>query len=77
VNGESWQSLGLTGAEQVTLEGVAKLSPRQMVDLKVTNPDGSTRTIKALCRIDTENEVAYFANGGILHFVLRSLAKAA
>jgi aconitate hydratase len=77
VNGESWQSLGLTGAEQVTLDGVAKLSPRQMVDLKLTNPDGSTRIIKALCRIDTENEVAYFVNGGILHYVLRSLAKAA
>jgi aconitate hydratase len=77
MGGESWQSLGLTGAEQVSLANVAKLGPRQIVELTVTNPDGSTRLIKALCRIDTENEVAYFANGGILHYVLRSLARAA
>jgi len=40
----------------------------------VTYADGSTKDITVLCRIDTANEVEYFANGGILHYVLRNLA---
>ena len=41
---------------------------------KVTRKDGSTFNFDALCRIDTANEVEYFMNGGILHYVLRKLA---
>jgi aconitate hydratase len=40
----------------------------------VTRPDGSQFTFTALCRIDTANEIEYFMNGGILHYVLRKLA---
>jgi aconitate hydratase len=40
----------------------------------VTRADGSSFTFNALCRIDTANEVEYFMNGGILHYVLRKLA---
>ncbi len=67
-------SLGLTGDDSFTIEGVASLQPRQDVEVKVTRPDGSSFTFKALCRIDTANEVEYFMNGGILHYVLRKLA---
>jgi aconitate hydratase len=73
--GVNWKSLGLTGAEMVTIRGVAGLLPRQVVSVDIAYPDGSKRSFEAKVRIDTENELDYFRNGGILHYVLRSLAK--
>ena len=73
-DGDSRQSLGLTGDDAFTIKGVAGLKPRQDVEVEVTRPDGSTFTFTALCRIDTANEVEYFNNGGILQYVLRKLA---
>jgi aconitate hydratase len=67
-------SLGLTGDDTFTIEGVAGLKPRQDVTVQVTRADGSKFSFVALCRIDTANEVEYFMNGGILHYVLRKLA---
>jgi len=67
-------SLGLTGDDSFTILGVADLQPRQDVTVEVTRKDGSSFTFTALCRIDTANEVEYFRNGGILHYVLRKLA---
>ena len=72
--GENRQSLGLDGDCSFTITGVANLKPRQTVTVKVTRKDGSTFTFDALCRIDTANELEYFLNGGILHYVLRKLA---
>ena len=46
------------------------------MEVSVTRKDGSCFTFTALCRIDTANEVEYFMNGGILHYVLRGLLKA-
>jgi aconitate hydratase len=74
VDGQTRQSLGLTGDDAFTIEGVADLQPRQTVTVKVTRADGSSFTFEALCRIDTANELEYFNNGGILHYVLRKLA---
>ena len=76
LDGQSWSSLGLKGDEAVSIAGVASLAPRQKVKLKITRAGGRTDEVEVLCRIDTENEVEYFRNGGILHYVLRSLAKA-
>ena len=73
-NGDTRQTLGLTGDDSFTIEGVADLKPRQQVTVKVTRADGSTFSFEALCRIDTANEIEYFMNGGILHYVLRKLA---
>ena len=73
-DGESRQTLGLTGDDSFTILGVASLQPRQDVQVEVTRKDGSKFTFTALCRIDTANEVEYFMNGGILHYVLRKLA---
>ncbi|MCH4152845.1 MAG: aconitate hydratase AcnA [Sphingobium sp.] len=67
-------SLGLTGDDSFTILGVADLQPRQDVTVEVARKDGSSFTFTALCRIDTANEVEYFRNGGILHYVLRKLA---
>ena len=73
-DGQTRETLGLTGDDSFTITGVAALQPRQDVEVKVTRKDGSSFTFTALCRIDTANEVEYFMNGGILHYVLRKLA---
>ncbi|MDF0543015.1 aconitate hydratase AcnA [Sphingobium sp. H39-3-25] len=73
-DGETRDTLGLTGNETFTITGVADLKPRQDVEVAVTRADGSTFTFTALCRIDTVNELEYFLNGGILQYVLRKLA---
>jgi aconitate hydratase len=73
-DGDSRTSLGLTGDDSFTITGVSSLKPRQDVEVKVTRKDGSTFSFTALCRIDTANELEYFLNGGILHYVLRKLA---
>ena len=67
-------TLGLTGDDSFTITGVAALKPQQDVTVEVTRKDGSSFSFTALCRIDTANEVEYFMNGGILHYVLRKLA---
>lgn len=72
--GASRKTLGLTGDETFTIQHVAGLKPRQMVDVIVARADGKTETFQALCRIDTANELEYFLNGGILPYVLRKLA---
>jgi aconitate hydratase len=74
--GTTWQSLGLTGVETVSLAGVANLKPRQTATISIAYGDGSVRAVDVLVRIDTENEVDYLHNGGILHYVLRQLAAA-
>ncbi|HEY8595895.1 MAG TPA: aconitate hydratase AcnA [Devosiaceae bacterium] len=71
--GESWQSLGLDGTETVTIANLTNLSPRSKVKIVITSPDGATREVETLCRIDTENELDYYRHGGILHYVLRNL----
>jgi len=73
-DGETRETLGLTGDDSFTITGVASLQPRQDVTVEVTRKDGSKFTFTALCRIDTANEVEYFMNGGILQYVLRKLA---
>ncbi|MEM9147273.1 MAG: aconitate hydratase AcnA [Pseudomonadota bacterium] len=76
-NGDSRQSLGITGAETLSILGLSgDLKPRQLVPGTLTYPDGQTREIELLCRIDTEVEIAYVENGGVLHYVLRNLAAA-
>ncbi|CDP53839.1 Aconitate hydratase [Devosia sp. DBB001] len=74
--GESWQTLGLDGTETVTIEGLTTLTPRSDVIVKIVHSDGRISEVKTRCRIDTENELDYFNNGGILHYVLRNLVAA-
>ncbi|XSG81920.1 MAG: aconitate hydratase AcnA [Methyloligella sp. ZOD6] len=76
-HGTDWKSLGLTGAEMVSIDGLADIAPKQTILAKITYPSGEERTIPLLVRIDTADELDYYRNGGILHFVLRQLAKAA
>lgn len=75
--GDSWQSLGMKGDEQVSIAGLDNLEPRQKLEAKIDFADGSSKTIELLVRVDTEDELDYFRAGGILHYVLRNLNKAA
>ncbi|MGI9405576.1 MAG: aconitate hydratase, partial [Hyphomicrobiaceae bacterium] len=75
--GDSWETLGITSDETVTIRGLEALEPRAKLPVQITFADGSVKTIEALCRIDTEDELAYYRNGGILQYVLRNLAEAA
>ncbi|MET3588956.1 aconitate hydratase [Bartonella silvatica] len=72
--GESWRSLGLKGDEEVTIEGIHNLKPRQKTAATITFSNGMTKTVPLLCRVDTEDELVYLHHGGILQYVLRNLA---
>ena len=76
-DGTSWESLGLRGDERVSLADLANVKPRQKMVLHVTSANGVSIPVPVLCRIDTLDELEYFRNGGILHYVLRNLAAAA
>ena len=75
--GDTRKSLGLTGDETVTITGLDRVEPLQEVPCSITFADGSEKTITLKCRIDTAVEIDYIKNGGVLHYVLRNLAKAA
>ena len=72
--GETRETLGLTGDETFSIRGLADLVPGQDVTVEATRADGTAFTFTAKCRIDTANEMEYYRNGGILHYVLRKLA---
>jgi aconitate hydratase len=72
--GTSWQSLGLKGDETVTIEGIDNIKRRERKIAKVTYADGTIEEVPIICAIDTEDEIEYFRNGGILAYVLRDLA---
>ncbi len=69
--GESADSLGLDGLETFSILVDDDLEPRQMVTVEAEKEDGETVRFEAVCRIDTPVEIAYYRNGGILHYVLR------
>jgi len=73
--GEGRQSLGLSGDELVSICGFGDITPQGQIAVSIKFTDGSTKELQALVRIDTETELEYFQNGGILHFVLRNLAR--
>jgi aconitate hydratase len=73
--GTSWQTLGIKGDEIVTIRGLAEgLQPRQRLSAEIRSPEGEVKNVPLICRIDTLDELEYFNNGGILHYVLRQLA---
>ncbi len=74
VEGTSWASLDLKGDETVTIKGLATVKPRQMLEAEITSADGKVKKVPILCRIDTLDELDYFKNAGILHYVLRGIA---
>jgi aconitate hydratase len=77
MEGDSWQSIGLTGKEKITFEGLADLEPRQTIQMHVRFEDGTERSVPLLVRIDTADELDYYRHGGILPYVLRNLVNTA
>jgi aconitate hydratase len=71
--GENADSVGLTGKEKYTIEGLGDGSS-ESVSVTATAEDGKVTTFQARVRIDTPKEAEYFRHGGILHYVLRQLA---
>ncbi|WP_022799807.1 aconitate hydratase AcnA [Deinococcus ficus] len=72
-NGETADSLGITGEETFDFILPADLKPRQDVQVRITGQDGQSREITVQCRIDTPVEIDYYKNGGILQTVLRGI----
>jgi aconitate hydratase len=73
--GENRKTLGLKGDEVVSISGLeGDLKPLSLVPCTIRYADGTEKTIQIKCRIDTEIEVEYVENGGVLHYVLRDLA---
>ena len=74
--GDTRKTLGLTGDESISIFGLDEIQPLQEVRCEIAYPDGSTKDITIKCRIDTAIEIEYIEHGGVLHYVLRNLAKA-
>jgi len=74
-NGDSRKSLGITGEETVSISGLDTIKPLQEVPCSITFADGTVKNITLKCRIDTAPEIEYVEHGGVLHYVLRNLAK--
>ena len=75
IEGESHESLGLDGTESYSIPVTDAVLPLEILEITATHPNGTLSTFKAQVRLDTPVEVDYYRNGGILHTVLRQLAK--
>jgi len=73
--GESRDSLDLDGSETYDISLGDDLKPQQAIEVTATREDGSVVHFVVTCRIDTPVEIDYYRNGGILHTVLRQLAR--
>lgn len=74
--GDTRETLHLKGDETYTIKGIDDATPRGELDLEITYADGTTKAVPVLVRIDTEDEMDYYRNEGILHYVLRQIAAA-
>ena len=75
--GDTRKTLGLTGEETVSIKGLDTIEPQQNVPCEITCADGTVKEIMLKCRIDTAIEIEHIEHGGVLHYVLRNLAKTA
>ena len=75
--GTTRHTLNLKGDELIDIVGLENLHPRMDLTLTITRANGQKDQIQVLCRVDTLDEVNYYQHGGILHYVLRGMAKAA
>ena len=71
--GVTRKTLGLTGEEFIDVTDLAQLQPGCTVKVTLTRADGSKELLETRCRIDTGNELTYYQNDGILHYVIRNM----
>jgi len=72
-SGDSAQSLGITGEEEISISGLDDIHPQQTLKMVIKRADGSQQEVPVKSRIDTAIEVDYYKHGGILPYVLREL----
>ncbi|MBI2758031.1 MAG: aconitate hydratase AcnA [Chloroflexi bacterium] len=76
MDGQNAESLGLKGDEVYDITGLSdKMSPKSLITVKAKKPDGKVIEFKTTALLNTEVEVNYYRNGGILHTVLRNLMR--
>ncbi|MGB9095197.1 aconitate hydratase AcnA [Erwinia sp.] len=71
--GVTRKTLGLTGDEWIDVENLTQLQPGGTVNVTLTYADGRKEVLATRCRIDTGNELTYYKNDGILHYVIRNM----
>src|ERR1700716_2376746 len=72
-NGDTRESLGLTGHEIFDIKGIASLAPGKSISVRAKSEDGKTKQFSVIARADTPEEVSYYHHGGILQYVLRQM----
>ncbi len=72
-DGESAQTLGLDGSETLTIAGIESMTPRKQLTVKAVKTDGTQIVFTVVSRLDTEVDVEYYENGGILPCVIRKM----
>lgn len=70
-DGESAETLGLTGKETIDVQVDENVKPRDLLQVTATDEDGNKKTFEVLVRFDSEVEIDYYRHGGILQMVLR------
>ena len=74
INNTNRSNLSLKGSELISILNINKgFNPREEIEVEIKYADASVKKIKTLCRIDTNNELEYYKNGGILQYVLRNM----
>jgi aconitate hydratase len=72
-DGQTRKSLNLDGSEEVTIHGLTEMKPKAVLEAEIKRKNGEVTKVKLQSRIDTANELEYYKNSGILHYVLRKL----
>ena len=73
-NGIDRKKLNISGSELINIKNLDKeISPLDKIEVEIKYLSGEIKKINTLCRIDTKNELEYYKNGGILHYVLREM----
>jgi aconitate hydratase len=75
LTGENADAHGIKGDEKIDIEGITTVQPGQKLKARITRADGTSKEILLQGRIDTANELEYYKNGGILHYVIRGMLK--
>src|SRR5699024_1215814 len=75
MEGDSVESLGLTGEEEITENITEDVKPRAVLQATATDQDGNVKQFDVLARFDSEVEIDYYRHGGILQMVLRNKLK--
>ncbi len=72
-HGDTRKTLGIDGSEEITIHGLVDMRPKAELTAQIKRRSGEVLYVKLQSRIDTANELEYFRNSGILHYVLRKL----